>query len=129
MQTFLVALGSAALGGVISPLLLSWLQHQIIWRAQRTAEARRAAFDEAVKAIAMYEADALKPEPTIRQETTDQMQKALALVEAFFSPQAFDALTQYTKRNLSKGPSAELSRLRTSAIEKMATELGLSLCR
>lgn len=77
----------------------------------------------------MYEADALKQPATIRPETTDQMQKALALVEAFFSPEAFDALTQYTKRDLSKGPSADLSRLRTAAIKRMAGELGPSFCR
>jgi hypothetical protein len=127
MQTFLVALGSSFLGGIISPLLLSWLQHQYIWRAQKTAEARKAVFDDAIKAIAMFEADVLKRLETIRQETADQMQKALALVEAFFSQEAFEALTQYTKRDLSRGPTAELNQLRTNAIKKLTNELGLKL--
>ena len=126
METFFVALGSAFLGGILSPLLLALLQHHFIWRAQKTTEARKAVFDEAVKAIAMFEADTLKQPMTIRQETTDQMQKALALVEAFFSPKAFNAVTQYTKRNPSKGPSAEQNQLRTTAIKGMATELGLN---
>jgi len=127
MQTFLIALGSAVLGGIISPLLLALLQHHFIWRAQRTTEARKAVFDEAIKAIAMLEADMLKAAPAVRQETTDQVQKALALVEAFFSRDAFDALTEYLKRDLSKGPSANLNQLRTTAIKKMAAELGLKL--
>jgi hypothetical protein len=126
METFLVALGSSFLGGILSPLVLAWLQHRLIWRTQKTAEARKTVFDEAVNAIGMFEADAQKQPVTFRQETTDRMQKALALVEACFSPEAFNALTQYTKRDLSKGPSAELNRLRTTAIKTMATELGLN---
>jgi len=52
-------LGSALPAGIISPILLAWLQHHFIWCTQRTADVRKLVFDEAVKAIAMFEADAL----------------------------------------------------------------------
>jgi hypothetical protein len=80
METFLVALASAFLGGILSPILLALLQYHLIWRAQKTAEVRKTVFDEAVNAIGMFEADAQKQPVTFRQETTDRIQKALALV-------------------------------------------------
>jgi hypothetical protein len=127
VQTLITILGSALLAGIISPIVLAWLQHQFIWRTQRTAEARKLAFDEAITAISMFEADALNSAgggtAAIRQETKDQMQKALALVEAFFSQNAFDAFQKYTLRDLSKVPSENLNQLRTKAIKTLATEL------
>jgi hypothetical protein len=45
---------------VLKERLQAWLQHHFIWRTQRTADVRKLVFDEAVKAIAMFEADALK---------------------------------------------------------------------
>jgi hypothetical protein len=105
----------------ISPSRRNYFSHatrvaptSFIWCEQKTAEARKQVFDEAVKAIAMLEADTLNSGGKafqIRQETTDQMQKALALVEAFFSGAAFDVLSQYLKRDLSKGPDANLNQL------------------
>jgi hypothetical protein len=126
LSTILIALASAVVGGIISPIVLALLQHYFIWRKQKTAEARKQVFDDAVPAIALLEADALKGAGETRPETNDQVQKALALVEAFFSAEAFGALTDYLKRDLSK-PGSDLNKLRTTAIKRLAMELGLEL--
>jgi len=130
METFFTALGSAVLGGIISPIVLAFLQHYFIWRTQKTAETRKQVFEETINGIAMFEADMLNAAggtPATRPETTDQVQKALALVEAFYSRDAFDALTAYLKRDLSKGTNANLNQLRATAIKKLAADLGLSI--
>jgi hypothetical protein len=56
---FLQILGAGLVAGILSPLLLSFLQQRVIWRAQKQTEIKTKIFDEAMLALAMYEADAL----------------------------------------------------------------------
>jgi hypothetical protein len=102
---FFQILGAGLVAGILSPLLLSFLQQRVIWRAQKNTEIKLKAFDEAMEALAMYEADALDVElqankasggglqlvTNFRQETKNQIQKSLALVEAFFNEGTFKA--------------------------------------
>jgi hypothetical protein len=141
MADLLDSLGAGILAGIISPLVLAFLQQYVIWKPQKRIEIKQAAFDEAVLALAMYEADALdinlqanKPvaggltlKTNFRPETTNQIQKALAMVEAFFSPKAFSAFSAALSSGLSiEGiPNEKHSKQRTQALRRMADELEL----
>lgn len=133
------ALIAGFIAGIISPLLLSLIQHQLIWKSQKLAEARREFFGEAVKAIAMFESDALDPglqqQPStgglrpvtrFREETRVQIQKSLSLVEAFFSTEASDAFQKALSTNVSLNtiPSVEFSTRRTMALKLLARDVG-----
>ena len=106
MANIVYSIGAGIIGGIISPFVLAFLQQHIIWRAQTRFEIKQATFDEAVLALAMYEADALdinlqanKPvvggvTPQIHFRLDEiRIQKALALVEAFFSHATFSAFS------------------------------------
>jgi hypothetical protein len=107
MANIVYSIGAGIIGGIISPFVLAFLQQHIIWRAQTRFEIKQATFDEAVLALAMYEAYALDinlqankpvvggvtPQIHFRLETKNQIQKALALVEAFFSHATFSAFS------------------------------------
>ena len=139
---FLTILATGLIAGIISPLVLSFLQQRVIWRAQKQTEIRTKTFDEAVQALAMYEADALdvqlqantptglglRPVTNFREETRIQMQKSLALVEAFFNEETSQAYRDALSSGVSldKIPNEEFSKRRTRAIRSMADELGFN---
>jgi len=132
---------SGIIGGIISPFVLAFLQQYIIWQPQKRLELKQTAFDEAVQALAMYEADALDievqankpsvegltPQTHFRPETKNQIQKALALVEAFFNQDTFSAFSSALSSGLSVAsiPNVEHSKRRTKALQCMAKELEL----
>ena len=105
MIPVLQLLGAGLLAGILSPLLLSFLQQRVIWRTQKQMEIKAKAFDEAMQALAMYKADAmdvelqsnkpsgngLQPLTHLRQETKNNVQKSLAMIEAFFNEKTFIA--------------------------------------
>jgi len=138
---FLQIVAGGLVAGILSPLLLSFLQQRVIWRAQKNTEIKIKVFDEAMQALAMYEADALdvelqanvpsggglRPITHFRQETKNQIQKSLALVEAFFNEQTFGAYSEALSSGVSLNtiPNKQHTDRRTRAIRLMADELGL----
>jgi hypothetical protein len=100
----LSVIGSAILGFFGGAAAL-WAQHRILWKPQKRIELRRAIFDEAVKALAHYEVDALDVDlqdanriregerlaVEIRLETRVLMQRTRLQVEAFFPTSTSDA--------------------------------------
>ena len=51
------------IGGIISPLILSWLQHRFIWRTQKRLEMKHTiVFLDAVRALSLWARDALDPD-------------------------------------------------------------------
>ena len=142
VNQFLQILGGGLVAAILSPLLLSFLQQRVIWRAQRQTEIKAKSFDDAMLALAMYETDALdvqlqenkptggglQPVTNFRQETRNQMQKSLALIEAFFDQETFRAYNDALSSSLSLQtiPNVEYFQRRTKAIRLLADELGLS---
>ena len=142
MAQFLQVLGAGLIAGILSPLLLSFLQQRVIWRMQKQTEIKVKAFDEAMQALAMYEADALdvqlqankptggglQPVTNFRQETKNQIHKSLAMVEAFFNEETFTAYSDALSSGVSLQsiPNEKHSERRTKSIRLMADELGLS---
>ena len=142
MDEFFKILATGLIAGIVSPILLSFLQQRIVWRVQKQIEIKTKAFDEAMQALAMYEADALdvefqankpsgvgvQPRTHFRQETIHQIQKSLALIEAFFNEETFIAFSEALSSGvtLETIPNERHSERRTKAIRLMADELGLS---
>ncbi len=92
------ALIAGLISGIISPLMLSLIQHKVIWKRQKTLEIKYSIFNDAIRALSQLSTDALdlalqsqKPTsngltPTIhfRPETTELIEKSRGLVMAFF---------------------------------------------
>ena len=95
---------SAVVGGLTVVLV----QHFILWRYQRRMDLKKAAFEDALTALSLYETDAMDvnlqkaelseeakkagitPKLKLRDETNIAMAKALALTPAFFSKPTSD---------------------------------------
>jgi hypothetical protein len=130
---------TALLSSVIAPLVLAYIQHEMIWRAQKRTELKTKAFDEAIEAIAMYETDALNIElqaskpsaggktPLIhfRPETRLQIERALALVEASFNQKTFEAYKAALSTMPQNIPSPQHNERRATALKLMIEELQL----
>lgn len=95
----------ALAAGIISGTIVAGVQHYVVWLEQQQFQIKKSVFDDAMSAIAKYEADAMdielqasnvgaggiRPETKLRDQTKFEMNKALALVPAFFSPEAAQA--------------------------------------
>ena len=64
LQTLVAAL----LAGILSPLILGFLQYRFIWRAQKLREMKKEVFDEAIKTLAMNEVAQLYQPELDREE-------------------------------------------------------------
>jgi hypothetical protein len=135
------AIIAGIISGLISPFIVSWLQHRIIWRSQKRYEIKLKIFTDAVTALSSYETDALDPQlqankqeykgatrrVEIRPETSELIERARGMVKAFFSDEAYHALDRTLRKKLSieNIPNIEFEENRTAAIVLLAKELGI----
>jgi hypothetical protein len=135
------ALIAGLISGIISPLIVSLIQHKVIWKRQKTLEIKYSLFNDAVRALSQLSTDALdlalqsqKPESNgvsttvhFRPETKELIEKSRGLVMAFFSQQTSrayeDALA--TRISVDDIPCLEFEKNRTLAIVLLAKELGI----
>jgi hypothetical protein len=127
LQTLVAAL----LAGILSPLLLAFLQYRFIWRAQKLREMKKEVFDEAIKTLAMNEVAELFPSVSgDREETVLQQQKAHLLVEIFFSRASSELFLKASTMRFEsveqvvKVPK-EYYDVRDRTVRSMAGELGI----
>jgi hypothetical protein len=136
----LSVIGSAILGFFGGAAAL-WAQHRILWKPQKRIELRRAIFDEAVKALAHYEVDALDVDlqdanriregerlaVEIRLETRVLMQRTRLQVEAFFPTLTSDAYKAalHAPIGIRHNPDTEFTKRSVTAIKMMAADIGL----
>ncbi len=138
MKDFLLALVAGVIGGIISPFIVSLLQHFVIWKSQKRLEIKHSIFSDTVRALSMCATDALDPALQdqhkeehghyLRPETRQLLQEARGLVHAFFSDATHRAVQDAMGEKLTRdtAPSMEYERKRAKAILKMAGELGIS---
>lgn len=135
------ALIAGLISGLISPFLLSLIQHKVIWKRQKTLEIKYSIFNDAVRALSQLSTDALdlalqsqKPKsngltPTIhfRTETKELIEKSRALVTAFFSQPTSRTYEEAlaTRISVDDIPCVEFEKNRTLAIVLLAEELGI----
>jgi acyl-CoA synthetase (AMP-forming)/AMP-acid ligase II len=82
---------SGVLGAIIGGAIVAWFNYQYIWKSQKKLEMMRLVFDDAMKALALYEVDVQNKDlQDLQPETKLAQAKALALVPSFF-PEASDA--------------------------------------
>ena len=82
---------SGLLGAVIGGVIVAWFNYLYLWKSAKKIEQMRAVFDDAMKALALYEVDVQNRDlDDLSPETKLAKAKALALVPAFF-PRASDA--------------------------------------
>jgi hypothetical protein len=141
MNEYVIGFISGILSGIISPLILSILQHKVIWKKQKKHEIKTSAFNDAVRALSLYAADALDPklqsEKTnhkgvqrrieLRPETVAIIETSRDNIKAFFSPQAYIAFDTVLKAKISIDdiPCTDFEEKRTNAILKLSKELGI----
>jgi len=141
MKEVLLALLAGIISGLLSPLILSVLQHKIVWRRQKRFEVKFGVFTDAVKALSAYASDAMNPEIqenkkshngmvrmiALRPETDQMMDSSRCMVKAFYSEETYRAFDKALRTEVSfkKVPNEEYEENRISAIVKMASELGI----
>jgi len=136
------AIIAGILSGLISPLVLAWLSHQIIWRSQKRNEIRINAFTDTITALSMFETDAMDMElQSIKREykgqsrvleyqpeTSVAMGRAKGMVKAFYSTETYNIVDKAfnTKISIENVPNIEFYENRTAAVVAMSNELGLN---
>ncbi len=135
-----MTLGAGILSGVISPFIVSWLQHKVIWKSQKKLEIKYSVFNNAVKALSQFATDALDPamqkplpdqpvqrKTKTRKETDEMCQEARDMIKAFFSEEAHSLLNNAmrTKISIQNAPNQEFEENRVKAIIAMSNELGI----
>ena len=137
-QFYVVSILSGIVGGIISPFIVSWLQDRFIWRRQKTVEIRQRVFDATVKALTTFAAEALDaasqaqhPECRgnyINPDTRQALQEARALVQAFCSKEAYEALfdAMGERLTIADSPNMDWERKKTKAILAVAKEIGIT---
>ena len=55
------AIVAGLVSGILSPLILLWLQHHWIWRTQKRLDVKYAIFQDAVRALSLWSRDAMDP--------------------------------------------------------------------
>ena len=136
------AIIAGMISGLMSPLILSWLKHKIIWKAQKRNEIKMAAFTDTLTALSSLETDALDAElqsnkkeykgsvrvVELRPETIILMEKSRGMVRAFYSETTFTKVDKALREKVSLEniPNVEFDESRTAAIIAMAEELGIN---
>jgi hypothetical protein len=92
------------IGGCFSGFILSWLQYKYIWSSQKQFEIKYSILNDAIKALSLYESDALNTElqnqkvdnrmTQLRPKTEVLMEKSRGMVFAFFSRNASEAFNK-----------------------------------
>lgn len=136
------AIVAGVLSGVISPFVVSWIQHKFIWRSQKQLEMKNSIFLDAVRALSQWSRDALDPalqaQPTapgaavrrlveMRPETAELLERSKGLVQAFFAPTVYTAYDAALRAQIALDniPNEDFEAKRTAAIVAMANELGI----
>jgi hypothetical protein len=115
------------------------VQHYIVWREQQHFQTKKSVFDDAIDALALYEADAMnielqatnvgaegiRPITKFRDATSIEMTKALALVPVYFSAEAAQAYSSAYNAQLSPKsvPNSAYYERRGEATRLLAAEL------
>ena len=136
------AIIAGILSGLISPLVLAWLSHQIIWKSQKRNEIRMNAFTDTLTALSLFETDAMdmglqsdkkeyKGQLRVleyRPQTSIAIGRATGMVKAFFSIETFNKVDKAfkTKISIENVPNIEFYENRTKAVVAMSNELGLN---
>lgn len=137
-EIYFVGLLSGILGGIISPFIVAWLQDRFIWKRQKAIEIRQRVFDITVKALTTFASEAL--DSALQAQHPDQrgnyittgtkqtLQEARALVQAFCSKEAYDALLDAMGERLTiaDSPNMDWERKKTKAIVAVAKEIGIT---
>ena len=129
------------ISGVVSSVTVMWLQHHFVWRRQKLIELKTAIFQDAIRALGMYAADALDTAlqasktthkglvQTVasRPETGELMERSRGMVQAFFSPATYKAYDEALREiiSLDNIPNQEFDKKRAVAVLAMAKELGI----
>jgi hypothetical protein len=136
------AIIAGVISGLMSPLILAWLQHKIIWKAQKRDEIKMEAFIDTLTALSSLETDALDTElqsnkksykgltrlVEFRPETIVVKERARGMVRAFFLKETFEKVDKAMREELSieNVPNIDFEESRTIAISAMAAELGIN---
>lgn len=136
------AIIAGVVGGIISPLILAFLKHFFVWRAEKLVELKSKIFDEAISALAKRSADALDRELQsqkqtsaefrmqikFRPETLDLIERARFQVHAFFLAETATKFHKAlcAKLSLDDLPPLEFEEARRVAVLAMASELGVT---
>lgn len=142
------AIIAGVISGLISPLILAWLSHQIIWKSQKRNDIRMNAFSDTLTALSLLETDAMDMElqsnkkeyrgvrrvTEYRPETILAMGRAIGMVKAFYSNDTFLKVDKAfkTKISIENVPNVEFDECRSLAVSAMAIELGInntSVCK
>ena len=136
------AIVAGIISGVISPFIVSWIQHKVIWRSQKQLEMKHSIFLDSVRALSQWSRDALDPAlqeqaktsgTTVRRlvemrpETAELLERSKGLVQAFFEPHVYAAYDAALRAHIALDniPNEDFETKRTAAIVAMAKELGI----
>lgn len=130
------------ISGLISPMIVSFFQHKIIWKTQKKLEIKYSIFNDAIRALSLLSVDSLNPElqsinensqdmqrqTKLHPETDQLMEKSRGMVQAFFSNETFSTFENALKTNISikNVPNTEFEANRVKAILELSKELGIS---
>ncbi|MDD2388998.1 MAG: hypothetical protein PHP23_04605 [Desulfobacterales bacterium] len=136
------AIIAGVISGFMSPLILAWLRHKIIWKAQKRDEIKMNAFIDTLTALSSLETDALDTElqsnkksykgrtriVEFRPETIIVKERARGMVRAFFSKETFEKVDKAMREEVSieNVPNIDFEESRILAISALASELGIN---
>ena len=136
------AIIAGVISGLMSPLILAWLRHKIIWKAQKRDEIKMNAFIDTLTALNSLETDALDTElqsnkkpykgltrvVEFRPETIIVKERARGMVRAFFSKETYEKVDKAmrTEVSIENVPNIDFDENRTLAISALAAELGIN---
>ncbi|MBI5574215.1 MAG: hypothetical protein HY919_06660 [Elusimicrobia bacterium] len=135
------ALLAGLISGIISPMIVSFIQHKCIWKSQKRLEIKYSIFNDAVRALSLNTVDALSPEiqnnkvtyqGAIREverkpETWELIEKSRSMVRAFYSKETSEKFEKAikTKISIENIPNTEYEINRTEAIIALSKEIGI----
>jgi hypothetical protein len=136
------AIIAGIISGLMSPLILAWFRHKIIWKSQKREEIKMNAFIDTLTALSSLETDALDVElqsnkksynglsriVEFRPETIIIKERARGMIRAFFSKETFEKVDKAmrTQVSIENVPNIKFEKNRTSAISALAEELGVN---
>lgn len=139
------AIAAGLISGIISPFIVSWLQHRVIWKRQKQLELKHRIFEEVVRAFGLWARDAMDPRlqsekasfketsrvTELRPETVEMLERSKGMVQAFFAPETFSAFEHALRAKISieNIPNEDFEQRRTTTIVTMAAELGITQSR
>jgi len=136
---FSVAIPTGIISGIISPFIVSWLKHTLIWKRQRNIEFKNSILRDAARALSMLETDALDAALQFdkasykgktrmveaRAQTFELCITVGSLIECFFRDDAFKAWEKAYKTPISieNAPDMEFMSNRRDVLKKLVQEL------